>query len=354
MDKLKKLRDRIDWLDSQIALLLNERMRATDQVGKIKRINHIVVTDHSRESVVLHHVEEMVQHPVLKANIANIYSEIMQESKVAQQFFQHLSFPYRRIGIIGLGLMGGSICKAIKMKDSAIQIVTVTLNCEDQTMAREGGWIDQEYTSLGALISESELIILASPLSTVIPLAKQIREKCTSSHPLLVMDIASVKAEATAAFEELSCEKVEFIATHPMAGKEKGGFSHSQATLFVHRPWVIVPHEKNHSASLENVKEVVRFLGSEPICLDSALHDQQAALISHLPSILSKWYLDFVTMTDPESVKIAGPGFESFTRLGHDREEQREEFLEYNREAIDQLLESWLRMIAVRKERALI
>lgn len=350
MDKLKKLRERIDWLDTQIASLLNERMRATDQVGKIKRNNQIVVTDQSREKIVLDRVEEMVQHPVLKANIANIYSEIMQESKIAQQFFQFLSIPFRRIGIIGLGLMGGSICKGIKLKDHGIEIGTVKLSMEDHAMAVEGGWIDREYDTLEQLTAHSELIILASPLSTVIPFAEEIKRAYRGPKKLLVMDIASAKGEIAEAFETLSCGKVEYFATHPMAGREKSGFSNSKATLFVHRPWVIVPHAKNEADHLDKVKEIVRFLGSEPICMEAALHDKRAALISHLPSILSKLYLDFVNETDPESVKIAGPGFQSFTRLGNEREEKREEFVKHNQQAIQQFLDQWLEKINHKKE----
>lgn len=346
MDKLNKLRERIDWLDSQIASLLNERMRATDQVGKIKRMNQIVVADQSREKAVLNRVEDMVQHPVLKVNIANIYGEIMQESKVAQQFFQHLSFPFRKIGIIGLGLMGGSICKAIKLKDPAIEIGTINLvPSEDHIMAKEGGWIDREHCALSQLLSESELIILASPLFTVIPLAEEIKRLCCGVKKVLVIDIASVKTEVANTFEKLCCENVEFLATHPMAGKEKGGFINSQATLFVHRPWVIVPHQRNLAESLDKIREAVRFLGSEPVCLEAAVHDRQAALVSHLPAILAKLYLDFVHAADPESVRIAGPGFQSFTRLGHDQDEKRDEFLKHNHQAISQFLDQWLEKI---------
>src|SRR5262245_14123937 len=108
MDGLKKLRDRIDWLDTQIASLLNERMRVADQVGRVKRGAAQQVTDKSREMVVLEKVGTIVQHPILKAHIASIYNEIMHVSKITQQFYSHLTMPIQRIGIIGMGLMGQS------------------------------------------------------------------------------------------------------------------------------------------------------------------------------------------------------------------------------------------------------
>lgn len=342
MDNLKKLRDRIDWLDTQIATLLDERMRAGDQVGKIKRMAQQDIPDQSREKNVLNQVEMIIQHPILKANISSIYKEIMQASRTGQQFFQHLSQPFRRIGIVGMGLMGGSICKGLKTKDASIEIGVLTYESEDLPLAKAGGWIDKEYAKLTDLIQNSELIILASPISTIVQLAEEIKHHSPALEKLIVMDIASVKEKIVETFEKLSSEKIEYISTHPMAGKENSGFANSQATLFVNRPWALVPHKGNRTSNMDSIKELILFLGSKPICLEAKVHDQQAALISHLPSILSKSYLDFVNFADPESIKISGPGFQTFTRLAHDNSQMRGEIAKYNQQIIHDYLEQWL------------
>lgn len=345
MDSLKKLRDRIDWLDAQIASLLNERMRAADQVGKIKRTVQQDVVDNAREKAVLNQVKTIVQHPVLKANISNIYREIMQESRTAQHFFQHLSQPFRHIGIIGIGLMGGSICKGIKMKDPSIAISTLNLESEDNSLAKEGGWIDQVYSTIGDLIQNSELIILASPISTIIQWAEEIKLHSVPHKKVIVIDIASVKGKIVEVFENLSCTNIEYLSTHPMAGKEKKGFANSKATLFVNRSWIIVPHNKNSSIGIESIGELIRFLGAKPISLEAKVHDNQAALVSHLPSILSKSYYDFVCSIEPSSLMISGPGFHTFTRLAHDNHEMREEIANYNQQIIHDCLNQWLERI---------
>lgn len=342
MDRLKKLRDRIDWLDTQIASLLNERMRAADQVGKIKRIVQQDVADPSRELNVLNQVETIIQHPILKANISNIYREIMQESRTAQQYFQYLSQPFRYIGIIGMGLMGGSICKGIKTKDSSIKISALRHEPEDDSLAKEGGWVDHVYSTIGDLIQNSELIILASPISTIIQWAEEIKLNSVHLEKLIVIDIASVKGKIVETFEKLSCKHIEYISTHPMAGKEKGGFTNSQATLFVNRPWIVVPHKENSSSGIESIKELILFLGSNPICLEPNVHDQQAALVSHLPSILSKFYFDFVNSIDPMSLMISGSGFQTFTRLAHGNQKLRGEIAAFNHQFIDHYLDQWL------------
>lgn len=343
--ELKKLRDRIDWLDTQIASLLNERMRAADQVGKIKRTMQQDIVDCSREMNVLSQVSTIIQHPLLKANIANIYREIMQESRTAQQFFQHLSQPYKRIGIIGVGLIGGSICKGIKTKDSSIEIGTVMHESEDDSLAISEGWIDTVYSTLGELMQNSDIIILASPISTIISLAEEIKHNSADVKKLIVIDIASVKEEIVESFEKLSCTNIEYISTHPMAGKEHKGFTNSQATLFVNRPWVVVPHKKNNNKEIERIKELLLFLGAKPLCLEAKLHDQQAALMSHLPMILSKSYYDFVNSIAPESLRISGPSFQSFTRLAHDNGQLRDEIAKYNKEVIHHYLDQWLKTL---------
>lgn len=345
MDDLKKLRDRIDWLDAQIASLLNERMRASDRVGDVKRRSKQEITDPSREKNVLNQVKAVIQHPLLKANIASIYGEIMQESRTAQKFFQHLSQPYRHIGIIGLGLIGGSICKALKTKAPSLLIETTEHPSEDSSLAFQEGWIDRVHANPSELLEHCELIILASPLSTIIPIAQEIERHSHSGKKIVVMDVSGVKSEIAKTFEKLSSENLEYISTHPMAGKELSGFANSQATLFVNRPWVIIPHRKNHPDEIKRMTELLLYLGSNPISLEATVHDQQAALVSHIPAIISRSYLEFVNAIDPESLKIAGPGFQSFTRLAHDNPEMHEETSKCNQKIIEDYLDKWLTYI---------
>lgn len=326
-------------------------MKAADQVGKIKWSIRKEVNDQSREKTVLNQVETIVQHPILKTNISNIYREIMQESKTAQQFFRHLSIPFRHIGIIGLGLMGGSICKGIKTKDPSIEIGTLIHESEDTSLAQHGCWIDHVHPSIGELMQNSELIILASPISTIIPIAEELKRNTNYAEKLIVIDIAGVKEAIVDSFERLSSKNLEFISTHPMAGKETSGFGNSHPTLFVDRPWVIVPHRENSSDGLNNVRDFIQFLGAKPICLDATIHDRQAALISHLPSILAKSYFDFVCSTDVESLMIAGPGFQSYTRLAHDNQTMRNEFETYNHNAIQESLNRWLEYLEINRSK---
>ncbi len=350
MENLTSLRDRLDQIDAQITSLLDERMTMVGQIGQVKYQHNLPLTDKGREGTIVERAEMQVQHPVLKESIGIIFQAIIEGSKISQQFFKYPASPFRRVGIIGLGLMGGSICKAIKLKDPTIEIATMVHSSEDYVLAIENGCIDRSCDTLVELMEYSEVIILASPISSVVPLAEEIQRHRYNARKLLVIDIASVKENIVEAFEKLSDARVEFVGTHPMAGTEKRGFANGQATLFVGRPWVVVPHGKNCIQALQQTKAFIRFLGAEPLDLDADVHDQRAALVSHIPGILSKSVWRLVQAADPASLEMAGPGFHSFTRLAHGNREMRAEIEMFNQKFIRSYLDCLIDQLTIDKE----
>ncbi len=246
------------------------------------------------------------------------------------------------IGIIGLGLIGGSIAKALKKRDPTIAIASIDRNFEE---ASPKGAVDILFATPEELINWAELIILATPLSTLVPLAKEIAELCPKGKKLVVIDVGSVKGAVFPCFEMLTTENLEFLSTHPMAGKELGGFANSEPHLFQDCCWILSPHAKNTSGSLEMILRLVKSLGATPSLIDPKKHDRQVALISHLPALLSRSLMRFVEKTDPTSLAIAGPGFKSMTRLSYDNPQMQKEIGEFNREEIVKQLELFLEFI---------
>jgi prephenate dehydrogenase/chorismate mutase len=346
MQDIQALREKLYQLDSQIATLLDERMYIVDKIGHLKRSKKLAILDKSRESQVIQHMQTSVHHPVLKEKIVEICNVIMKESKIDQKFYYATYFPFHRVGCIGVGLLGGSFCKALKTKDPSIEITALANGSLDNKLALEGGWIDQECPSIADLVLSSELILLATPISTILPLAEEIFH-ASSSLPdkLIIVDIASTKEEIVTAFQKLTVGNAEFIGTHPMAGKLTNGFSNSEATLFVNAPWIIVPHKKNTSPTIKSVESLINYVGANPVQMQIQEHDLQAALISHLPCLLSRKYLEFVQQIKSESLQIAGPGFHSFTRLAHENPELRAEIEKSNGEHIKTFLNLWVEFL---------
>jgi prephenate dehydrogenase len=247
------------------------------------------------------------------------------------------------IGIVGMGLIGGSIAKALKQRVLTAAIASIDRDLEE---VFEQGVVDILFHSLEELLQWSDLMILASPLSTLAPLAKEIAELCPKEKKLLVIDVGSVKGAVFPCFETLTTENLEFLSTHPMAGKEVSGFTNSDPNLFQDCCWILSPHAKNTKSAIERISSVVKSLGATPTLIDPKKHDRQVALISHLPALLSRSLMGFVQKVDPESLTIAGPGFKSMTRLSHDNPQMQKEISEFNREEIAKQLELFLKFIA--------
>lgn len=237
---------------------------------------------------------------------------------------------FQKVGIIGLGLIGGSIAKALKQK--GYYVATVKSKSPDVAKAKK--IIDDVFPNLEALIQEVDLLVIATPLSSIIPIARQI----SSDHPLLVIDVGSVKGPIVKEFAKLTKGKVEFLATHPMAGTEKSGFDAADPNLFRDAPWIVVPHRKNKA----KLDKWIEFFGAKPIVMPAEEHDRKVALISHLPGLISKILWDFVQEKDPTSVKVAGPSFKTMTRLAHGNQQLREEIAKMNRKNLEAVWKQWL------------
>jgi prephenate dehydrogenase len=250
-----------------------------------------------------------------------------------------------KIGIIGLGLIGGSIAKALKKRTSQIEISSLRGDFADLQQAVEDRAVDSLFDTLEGLIQWSDLIILATPLATLSKLAIEIGNRCPKEKKLLVIDVGSVKKAVIPTFERMTKNKIEFLSTHPMAGKERWGFSHSVPDLFEDHQWIISPHLKNQLSSIKMISKLIEILGGRPVVLSPEKHDAQVALISHLPALISRLLAQFVEAKDPEALKIAGPGYQSMTRLARDNAQLQSEIASLNREEISHQLAEWLAFI---------
>lgn len=296
------LRKEIDLIDDELIKLLEKRFLITSKVGDVKRENIHAVLDTSREQQILEKIKS--KDPIIKDELEAVYKAILTESKKGISLKQHPECPFNRIKIIGVGLIGGSISKNL------------------------AGHIGED---------DPDLIIISTPIDSIIPIAKEIK----SNKPLVVIDVGSIKREIVAAFESLNTSNVDFIGTHPLAGKVVSGFENSSPTLFVNASWVITPHSKNKAENISKVSAFIEFLGAAPAIMNAEEHDKKAAYISHLPAILARKYYQFVETENKEALDIAGPGFKSFTRLAHDNPELRAAIEKKNADNIEVLGKKW-------------
>jgi prephenate dehydrogenase len=156
-----------------------------------------------------------------------------------------------------------------------------------------------------------------------------------------VIDIGSVKGAISKQFESHTDGFLEFVATHPMAGKEKNGFENSDPNLFNGASWIVTPHARNTVEALNKVESLILTLGAQPFRMDPQDHDRKAALISHMPYLVSKALLAFVSAKDPAALMMGGPGFRSMTRLAYDNPEMWRDITQNNKENMARSLEEF-------------
>ena len=340
MSELDTLRHHIDEIDDSILDLLEIRMKVTDEIGKFKKANAVSIMQKDRE----HHLKERLKnkstHPILKEKIASIFQLIMETSKLSMSIQNAPECPFDHVGILGFGIMGGSIAKALKVKKTNIKISTLKRDSADIKSALDSKTIDVVYDSIADLAQNNDLIVVATPIDTVDNICKKIHSTI-SKKKLIVIDIASVKEEITKRFQEYTNDTIEFLPTHPMAGSEHSGFTDSTAGLFINRPWIICPHTKTNERTQNQVTEFIKSLGSNPIIMNAKQHDESVAKVSHLVFLIST-YLFAYSQNDPEAMKLAGTGFESITRLASGNASMHAQIFEKNSKNIETELEKFI------------
>jgi prephenate dehydrogenase len=212
-----------------------------------------------------------------------------------------------KITIIGLGLMGGSLALALKGKCAArfgIDSDRATIN-----LALDKGIVDQADTDPARLLSQADLVILATPVPVIIDLIQKI--PLLVQEPCILLDLGSTKQDIVQAMSTLP-DDFDPIGGHPICGKEKLGLEHAEAGLFQNTPFVTTPLKRTTLRAREAVRQIILTIGANPIEMDAWEHDRALASTSHLPFLLSS---ALALSTPPEFVPFVGTGFKSTSRL---------------------------------------
>ncbi len=327
MQTLDDCRTELDKIDTKIVELLNDRMSVVAMVGEIKRKQGISPFQKHREIELVEKVRRKAKNPVLRDYIPELYDTIFASSKLSQKIQNGMMLPYRKIGIIGLGLMGGSIAKAVKAADPKTKVYALS---GKKITDAESDSVDEVFTDLPGFLSVCDLVFIATPLRQIAETARQISSAADKNKKIIVVDIGSVKNSIATVFEKLTSENIEFVPSHPMAGADKSGFKHSRAGLFNNKMWIITPHSKNSKDTVASIREFVSRLGANTELLTPQVHDKRIATVSHLVYLLASYICLYLNDKRPETLKFAGPGLVSTTRTASGSPEMHAEIFKDN------------------------
>ena len=220
-----------------------------------------------------------------------------------------------KVGFIGLGLIGGSVARAIRKYYPDYEIIAFDKNRETLALAVQDGIIHTACSSVDDNFRECGYIFLCAPVSYNTAYLSQLKDLMDPD--CVLTDVGSVKTSIHEEIEALGMEE-NFIGGHPMAGSEKSGFANSKAHLIENAYYVLTPTEKVSPEKTAAYRDLIASLKAIPIVLDYREHDFVTGTISHLPHIIASTLVNYVRDTDTkdELMKaLAAGGFKDITRI---------------------------------------
>ena len=252
----------------------------------------------------------------------------------------------KRIAIIGLGLIGGSLALALKKASArGTEIVGFSRSAETIAVARKCGAIDRAAGNLASAVAGADLVVIATPVMATKEVLASISEHL--SPKCVVTDTGSTKARVMQWAGEYLSSKVSFIGGHPMAGKETSGIDEADADLFQGCVYCLTPASCATPQAVRKLKRLVESIGAKPFFIDAETHDNLVAGVSHLPMLLSAAFVTTTTKSRlwSEMAKLAAGGYRDFSRLASGNPEMNRDICLTNREKIVDWLDRYIEVL---------
>ncbi len=246
------------------------------------------------------------------------------------------------IGFIGLGLIGGSIARALRENIPEIKISAYDVNHATLSAALKDGVIDQAAARIDDTFGDCDYLFLCAPVqkndTNLEAVKKVLSPSCT------LTDVGSVKTDIHEHISRAGLE-AQFIGGHPMAGSERFGYANSKARLLENAYYILTPTPQTAPGRLDAYRILVEAMGAIPLVLDYRQHDYVTAGISHLPHVIAASLVNLVRDSDSEEgimKMVAAGGFKDITRIASSSAAMWQQICLTNTENITRLLDSYI------------
>lgn len=244
----------------------------------------------------------------------------------------------KNILIVGLGLIGGSYAKALRKL--GFKISAITLNQEDIDYAIENGIIDEGFTEpLPEVLEKAELVVFALYPKVFMEWIEKYQKFLKPG--ALLTDVTGVKASVVYKIQEMLRPDVEFIAAHPMAGKEVYGVQNSDPKIFHGANYIVTPTEKNTESAIKDCLELGRLMGFNNVSiLSPEKHDEMIGFVSQLTHCIA---VSLMNCYDGEKLQdYTGDSFRDLTRIARINDEMWSELFLLNKETLLDQMDKFL------------
>ena len=251
---------------------------------------------------------------------------------------------FKKVCIVGLGLIGGSLARAISERGLSTHITGVDVEHQNLKDALEEGVIHSWGEMPGAL-EGADLLILATPVDTTLDLINKISPHLRPG--TIVTDVASTKEKIVFRASTVFPDNVLFVGGHPMAGSEKSGFRNSMPNLFDAAYYFITPTEYTSRDAIKKIKSLVKAIGAVPVEITPGEHDQVVATLSHLPYLTATALVNILRDRPgfPDFLQLAAGGFKDTTRIASSNPIMWQQILHSNSEKIMPILDNFIDLL---------
>ena len=248
-------------------------------------------------------------------------------------------------GFIGLGLIGGSIARAIREKLPESTIIAYDINEDALRSAQSDGVLDIALPAIDGQFSQCDYLFLCAPVQKNDENLAAV--KSVLSPECILTDVGSVK---TGIHETICAAGLEsqFIGGHPMAGSERVGYVNSKAILLENAYYILTPTDSVPYEKLETLRNLVQTLGAIPLVLDYRQHDYVTAAISHLPHVIAAALVNLVQDSDSADgimKMVAAGGFKDITRIASSSAQMWQQICLTNMDNIATLLDNYIQAL---------
>jgi prephenate dehydrogenase len=234
----------------------------------------------------------------------------------------------KRLGIVGLGLIGGSLALALKGKRGAPEVWGCDRREESLRQARKAGAIARACTETE--IAACDIVVVCVPVVRSVGLIRSIGRRMQSGSVLT--DVGSVKTKIVRAGQEGMADGAEFVGGHPIAGTENAGFAAADPFLFRGKTSIITPGKGNTEKGMKRVEALWRMTGARMLRMDPVTHDHVFAYVSHLPHAVAYALVHSVATLDSRvPLGYSAGGFRDFTRIASSNPEMWKDIVLQNR-----------------------
>lgn len=220
----------------------------------------------------------------------------------------------KKITIIGVGLIGGSLAKAIKNNNLAEVVFGFGRNLSRLEVAQKSNIIDQYSIDISEALDGASIVVIATPVGTFESILRELKPYITEG--MIITDVGSTKTGIAKSAREILVEMAScFVPAHPIAGKEKSGFESSDAELFLNKKVIITPLEINTDKTINSLKKLWEDVGADVDFMSAESHDELLGMTSHLPHMLAFSLVNYLITQNPSASIYAAGGFKDFSRI---------------------------------------